>query len=130
MSFDSLLISVTQFVLRHYAKMRGFGTQISVAWKPLLWFVKGDKSSSCGYLVDYVESEPPDKEAHEWQQSTVEGEHVIRGLTVQNQIVLDSFMGSGTTGIPALNLNRKFIGIEIDKERFQIARQIINSQSE
>ena len=32
----------------HYARMREFGTQISVAWKPLLWFVKGDKSRSCG----------------------------------------------------------------------------------
>ena len=31
-------------------------------------------------------------------------------------------MGSGTTGIAALNLNRKFIGIEIDKERFEIGQ--------
>ena len=29
-------------------------------------------------------------------------------------------MGSGTTGIAALNHNRKFIGIEIDKERFEL----------
>ena len=31
-------------------------------------------------------------------------------------------MGSGTTGIAALNLNRKFIGIEIDKERLEIGK--------
>ena len=111
----------------HYAKMRGFGTQISVAWKPLLLFVKGDKASNLGWLVDYVESEPPDKEAHDWQQSTVEAEHVIKGLTVENQIIVDPFMGSGTTGISALSLNRKFVGIEIDKERFEIARAKINS---
>ena len=104
----------------HYAKMRGFGTQISVAWKPLLWFVKSDKSSSCGWLIDYVESEPSDKEAHEWQQSTVEAEHVIKALTVENQIVLDPFMGSGTTGIAALNLDRKFIGIEIDRRNTKL----------
>ena len=36
-------------------------------------------------------------------------------------------MGSGTTGIAALNLNRKFIGIEIDKERFEIAQANIHN---
>lgn len=36
-------------------------------------------------------------------------------------------MGSGTTGIAALNLNRKFIGIEIDKEKFEIARYRIHN---
>ena len=51
----------------------------------------------------------------------------LKPLTVENQIVLDPFMGSGTTGIAALNLNRKFIGIEIDKERFEIARANIHN---
>ncbi len=67
-----------------------------------------------------MESKKPDKIAHEWEQSTVEAEHVIKGLTVQNQIVLDPFMGSGTTGAAALQLNRKFIGIEIDPIHIQL----------
>ena len=69
-----------------------------------------------------MESEPPDKEADEWQQSTVEAENVIRGLTVENKIVLDPFMDSGTTGIAALKLHRKFIGVESDRGKFEIAR--------
>jgi DNA modification methylase len=36
------------------------------------------------------------------QQGTIEVERVIKTLTVENQIVLDPFMGSGTTGIAAL----------------------------
>ena len=52
---------------------------------------------------------------------------MIKALTVENQIVLDPLMGSGTTGIAALNLNRKFIGIEIDKEKFEIARYRIHN---
>ena len=44
----------------------------------MLWFVKGDKSNSCGWFVDYIESTSVDKQAHEWQQSTVEAEHVIK----------------------------------------------------
>ena len=38
-------------------------------------------------------------------------------------------MGSGTTGIAALNHNRKFIGIEIDKETFEKARGNIHNHS-
>jgi hypothetical protein len=45
---------------------------------------------------------------HDWQQSAAEAEHVVKALTVENQIVVDPFMGSGT------------IEIEIDKERFEI----------
>ena len=63
----------------------------------------------------------PIKVSYEWAQSQEEPEHIIRYLTVENQIVLDPMMGSGTTGIAALKLNRKFIGIEINSERFETA---------
>ena len=53
---------------------------------------------------------------------TVEAEYIIKNLTIENQTVLDPMMGSGTTGIAALNLNRKFIGIEINSTTFEIAR--------
>ena len=78
-------------------------------------------------IGDFIESEPPKKELHEWEQSAIEVVHFLKPLTVENQIVLDPFMGSGTTGIATLNLNRKFIGIEIDKERFEIARANIHN---
>jgi DNA modification methylase len=50
---------------------------------------------------------------------------VIENVTVKNQIVLDPFMGSGTNGIAALKLNRKFIGIDIDQDTFDIAKKNI-----
>jgi DNA modification methylase/ParB-like chromosome segregation protein Spo0J len=101
--------------------------KVFVTWKPVLWYFKGDKlDNSVDYIADSVKSSPPDKALHEWAQSPVEAEHVIRRLTVENQIVLDPFMGSGTTGIAALNLGRKFIGIEKDPEAFEIAKARIN----
>ena len=45
-------------------------------------------------------------------------EHLVRLFTKEGQIVLDPFMGSGSTGISCLNTNRKFIGMEINKEYF------------
>ena len=43
----------------------------------------------------------------------------------EGDIVLDPFMGSGTTGIACKLLNREFIGCEINKEYFEIARKRI-----
>jgi DNA modification methylase len=51
----------------------------------------------------------------------------IKTWSNENDTVLDCFMGSGTTGLACKNLNRKFIGIEIDKEYFKIAKNRIES---
>jgi len=51
----------------------------------------------------------------------------IKTWSNENDTVLDCFMGSGTTGLACKNLNRNFIGIEIDKEYFDIAKQRIES---
>jgi len=97
----------------------------------MLWFVKGkDIMEGLESLPDFVESKPPDKTLHKWEQSTVEAEHVINKLTIgENQIVLDPFMGSGTTGIATLHLKRKFIGIEKDPEKFEIAKRRLENES-
>ena len=48
-------------------------------------------------------------------------------LTNKNNLVLDCFMGSGTTGLACKMLNRDFIGIELDKKYFNIAKNRIES---
>ena len=46
--------------------------------------------------------------------------------TPDKGIVLDPFMGSGTTGIACKNIGRSFVGIEKDKNYFEIAEKRIN----
>ena len=53
-------------------------------------------------------------------------EYLIEMVTPENGTVLDPFMGSGTTGVAAVNLNRNFIGIELDAGYFEIAKKRIN----
>jgi ParB-like chromosome segregation protein Spo0J len=107
-----------------------FPKQVTVTWKPLLWFVKGTKLRTPEFIRDSIQSELPDKDPHDWAQSTIEAEHIISKLTIENDVVLDPMMGSGTTGIAALKLNRKFVGIEKDKETFEIAiSRIMSAQA-
>ena len=54
-------------------------------------------------------------------------EELIRDNTNECDIVLDPCMGSGTTGVACKNLNRNFIGIEIDEKYFSIAKQRIEN---
>lgn len=51
--------------------------------------------------------------------------HVVNNFSIDNGTVLDPFMGSGTTGVACVKLNRSFIGIEINPDYFAIAQKRI-----
>lgn len=64
---------------------------------------------------------------HPTQKSLKLMEDIIRIHTDENEVILDPFMGSGTTGVAALRNNRLFIGNEIDKDYFKISNsRLIN----
>ena len=52
-------------------------------------------------------------------------EKVIKNFSTEGSIILDPFMGTGTTGVAAKTLNRKFIGIELDENYFNTAKDRI-----
>ena len=52
-------------------------------------------------------------------------EYLISTYSNEGDIILDNCMGSGTTGVACVNLNRNFIGIELDEEYFEIAKERI-----
>ena len=62
---------------------------------------------------------------HPTQKPVALMEYLIKTYTNEGETVLDFTMGSGTTGVAAKNLNRNFIGIELDDKYFDIAKQRI-----
>jgi len=64
---------------------------------------------------------------HPTQKPVTLMEYLVKTYTQENDTVLDFTMGSGTTGVACKNLNRNFIGIELDKDYFEIATARINA---
>jgi DNA modification methylase len=65
------------------------------------------------------------KTLHPTQKPVALAEYLIKTYTEKGETVLDFTMGSGTTGVAAMNTGRKFIGIELDKDYFKIAENRI-----
>lgn len=63
---------------------------------------------------------------HPTQKPVALMEYLIKTYTNEGDLVLDNCMGSGTTGVACKNLNRDFIGMELDEKYFEIATKRIN----
>ena len=69
-----------------------------------------------------------DRGLHPTQKPVALLEYLIKTYTDEGDLVLDFTMGSGSTGVACLNTNRRFIGIELDKEYFEIAKDRIEKE--
>ena len=88
------------------------------------------KINNCGDsdVLFYKNKKTKDKEGkaiHDTEKPIELMEILIKNSSNENDIILDPFMGIGTTAIAAINTNRKFIGIEKDEEYFKIAQERI-----
>ena len=79
-----------------------------------------------GYPISILQF-PTTVGVHPTQKPVELMEYLIRTYTNEGETVLDFTMGSGSTGVAAKNLNRRFIGIELDPDYFDIAKQRIES---
>lgn len=71
-----------------------------------------------------------EKTSHLTQKPVRLLEHLIKIFTKEDDTILDCFMGSGSTGVACLNTKRNFIGVELDKGYFDIAKQRIEAVRE
>ncbi len=72
-----------------------------------------------------IKSHDPNNSVHPTQKPVALLEYLIKTYTLENETVLDFTMGSGSAGVAAKNLSRKFIGIEKDEKYFNIAKERI-----
>lgn len=87
-----------------------------------------NKPSDVKYLRSLYKSSTvsgKEKTGHPTQKSLDVMSEIVRIHTNKGDIILDPFMGSGTTGVAAINNDRKFIGIELSKDYFDLAKNRI-----
>lgn len=65
---------------------------------------------------------------HKTQKPVALLEYLIKTYTNEDETVLDNCMGSGSTGVACVNTNRNFIGIELNEDYFNIAKDRIQNQ--
>ena len=82
-----------------------------------------------GYPTQFIEFKNASKTVHPTQKPVALMEYLIKTYTNEGETVLDFTMGSGTTGVAAKNLNRSFIGIELDETYFNIAKDRISQNA-
>ena len=76
----------------------------------------------CGeFHTDILPSGHEQKRHHEYEQSQSGCWQLVYRFSDPGQVVLDPFMGSGTTGVVAVKNHRRFIGIEIDPRAYSTA---------
>jgi len=86
------------------------------------------KSNGLRYPTDTVYFKTSESEGtvfHPTQKPVALFEYLIKTYTNEGDLVLDNCMGSGTTGVACKNLNRDFIGMELDEKYFEIAKKRI-----
>mgnify|MGYP002519691512 CR=1 FL=1 len=89
------------------------------------------KTSSLYYptsILDFPNCSNKTKKQHPTQKPVDLCEYLIKTFTNENDTVLDNCMGSGTTGVACKHLNRNFIGVELDPNYFEIAKNRIENE--
>jgi DNA modification methylase len=124
-------------IWHHKNKLNPTGKSYLYSYDPIFFLTKGNPKFNASFSnkenVDVFEYAIPqtnfikDKKLHICQKPLELIKTLIIPTTIENDIVLDCFMGSGTTAIASLELNRKFLGCEANKEYFDIANNRIEN---
>lgn len=108
-----------------------FPRRIMTYWKPVLRFSKGDYRpvDKREWFKDRIEGDGRSKSYHEWEQGTGEAIHLIEALTLEGNLVVDPFLGSGTVAVACRKLKRRFCGCDIDDKAVGRAMGRLNERS-
>jgi len=100
-------------------------------WQPIIVYGKDPRLVDCkGSFPDTYFQELNDvdvKKLHPCCKPTSVMKWIVDRTTRTGETILDPFMGSGTTGVACVQTGRNFIGMELDRDYFEIAKQRIES---
>lgn len=129
----------TEIISVFYKKLPTYNPQMRTGFQP--YIVGSDtRSSNYGklnqnrvsksdgerYPISTIKFNKDKDKLHPTQKPVALLEYLIKTYTNESELVLDNCMGSGSTGVACVNTNRNFIGIELDKEYFDIAEKRIS----
>lgn len=95
--------------------------KVATGWKPLLIFQPPGANPEF-LLDDTFTSEADDKEHHHWGQSESGMSAIVERLTEPGDLIVDPFLGGGTTAVVSHDMGRRFIGCDIDAAAVHAAR--------
>lgn len=102
----------------------GGGARITLQNYKKEWF-----QEKTGYPSNILYYDLDKEKFHPTQKPIKLLEYLIKTYTNEGEFVLDNCMGSGSSGVAALNTNRRFIGIELEDKYFNIAKERIGNVS-
>lgn len=143
---------IRNWIIYDRIKGRGAKTNLVSTREDILWYSKGDKNpytfnkimsnipkktggmgkkngelnrvlSNVWYDISPIVPWSPERVKHPTQKPVKLMERCVKIWSNENDLVLDFTMGSGSTGVACKNLNRSFIGIELDADYFKIAEK-------
>lgn len=118
-------------------KFIGIGWRYRPAYENIIIFSKSkdnynfyDKTNKCSNVILGINQLLPNKDEHPTQKPVKLMRKLIEIHSKPNDLILDPFIGSGTTAIAALQTKRNFIGIEKEEDYVKIANQRIKDYLE
>lgn len=98
-------------------------------WRPILFFKKAGQTACREWVQDVVRGKR-DKKQHDWQQDLEAPLQYIPAYTEIGDIVLDPFVGGGTTPAACIQLGRHFLAFDKDEEAVRLTARRIKSARE
>jgi len=96
----------------------------------IIFFHKGRRVINGKRDSNVLEFKKTKNELHPTQKPVDMMEFMIKKFSDEGELILDPFMGSGSTGVACINTNRNFIGMELDENYFEIAKKRIEEAKE
>jgi site-specific DNA-methyltransferase (adenine-specific) len=94
--------------------------KVNTQWKPLIWLAKDGYTGPT--VSDVFRSDANDKRFHHWGQSESGMAAIVERFSKPGDVILDPFMGAGTTGVVAVEMHRRFVGVDLDPSSVATAK--------